>query len=726
MRRTVAALLLAAALLGSAAPSRGQVVVEEVGVFQDQILRATEAFGVKDWARAVHALDPLVSNLTQFEQSGRLQPADEEILLQALELRAACRFHLKDAPGAHEDFVRLVTLRPERPPDQAQAPKVRKLFETVRRGLTGTAILTVDPGDATLTLDGRALGAGYPRALPLLKGLHKLRWAKSGYETASRDLNVEPGGEYPLDVRLSANAKTVYFLVQPEGARLLLGNKLLATADRPATSSDELTVFCRENGVNPAETFVIAAVNLPPGEHQVTLTRDCYESRNFMVRVSVDRDRSIPGYTKPVILQRRTVSFRIHSKPQGAWVTVDSQAAGTTPMVLKDFCVGDHEFLLSKPGSGEYRTRIAVTEAGPSVLEATLRPTLLWAGLTRDQETGADLAKAYSEAIGAGLARLERFNAADSKELNPLLPDTFFESGVEEEERRTSVESLCEAYRSQGMLVGKLLREKAASRLELRLFVPGVSGFDTYSATLKSPMEVPSALENLDADPLPAIRGVPFRVEDLPGYSLPVVVRGAGDLGGPALGDLVVSVGGEPVRAAAAVMAKLAATPGAQVVFRRGAETLPWKPDPSAPDPVVPYAGPTFGYRRAILLERQAVQAEEGGARALSARLNLACALLNLGRGGEALGVLDGVEPTGVPPQRAAALNYIRAVSLARLGKMDAARERAQEAATDAAASLDGYGEIPVQPLAKDLLNQLPAAPAEKIPLPGEPGWSAP
>jgi len=106
------------------------------------------------------------------------------------------------------------------------------------------------------------------------------------------------------------------------------------------------------------------------------------------------------------------------------------------------------------------------------------------------------------------------------------------------------------------------------------------------------------------------------------------------------------------------------------------------------------------------------------------AQMNLACAWLNLGRSGNAFAALEKIPPGGVPPTRAAALAYLKAAALARLGKLAEARELAASAASESAASLDGFGDILVQPLAKDLLNQLPAPPApptQKIPFPGEP-----
>lgn len=707
-------------LMACFSPVRSQVVVEEVGVFQDQLARAKQAYLDKDWAKAVQALEPLIATLTQWEKTGRIQPSDEEIFLQALELRGLCRGNLKDLPGAREDFSRYVTLRPEKNLSQTPAPKIQKLFDEVRQGLTGTVILTVDPGDAALSVDGRDLGTSYPRALALIKGLHKLRWSRSGYEPVTRDIDVETGAQSTLEIRLAANAKTVYFLVQPEGTRLFLGKKLIATADKPATSSEELARFCKDSGVDPSSTFVIAAVNLPPGEHKVTLTRECYETRDFMVKVSVDQERSVPGYTKPVILQRRAVDFKVTSAPSGATVAIDGKSVGVTPVVLAKFCVGEHEFLLSKAGAGEYRAKLTITETGPFTLEATLRPTLLWAGLTRDQETSAELAKAYDESIRAAAVKLLRFNATFSTESDPLLPDTYFDEGIGDEDRVTSVESLCEAYRCQGVLVGKVSRRKGAAHLDLRLFLPGVTGFDTFSADIKSPMEADACLGSLDADPAGALSGGAFQVSDLPGFPTPVVIHGSGDPMGPALGDRVERIGETPVHDAETVRRLLGGEPGLEITFRRGEETFTWKPSRYLA-PVIPYSGPSAAYRRSVLLFRQAVQAGETDGATLVAKMNLACAWLNLGRAGNALAALDGATSAGNNPERLSSVAYLRAVALARLGKLDEAREQAATAAADSSASLDGLGEIPVQPLAKDLLNQLPAPTVTRLPFPGEP-----
>lgn len=739
MSRVGFAILLALALCAGA-PAFPQVVVEEVGVFQDQLLRAKQAFDDKDFPRAIQSLDPLVAGLSKWDASGRMQAGDEEILLEALELRALCRASGRDSAGAREDFARLVTLRPERPLSRTPAPKVRKLFDDARRELTGTALLTVEPGDADLAVDGRPLGSGYPRALPLRKGLHHLTWTRSGYEPAARQVEVEAGEEVSVDVRLIPNAKTVFFLVQPEGTELHVGKKKFAAADKSALYREDLARLCRDAGLDPAETFVIEATNMPPGEHRVTLKRDCHESKEFVVKVSVDQERSVPGYTRPVVLQRRTVRFRITSSPSGASVEIDGKPRGTTPLLLEEFCVGEHDFRLAKQGAGEYRTTLALSESGPYELAAKLRPTLLWVGLTRDQEAGADLTRATDEVLRGALGRLERFNCALSQEANPLLPDTFFDAGIPEEERRTTVEALCEAYRCQALLAGRLTRTRAGMHLELRLFLPGVSGHDAFAADLRSPMDSPQALSAIDENPAsPAV----LSMADLPGIPRPVVIRGSGDPEGPAIGDRVDSVAGKAVVSAAEGTRLLGEHAGGELVFRRGGESRTWIIPRSVAPSLVPYSGPDASYRRRVLLFRQAAHMGEGTSspEVFAARLNLAFTWLCLGRAHDALEAVRDIDDSEIPSGRTAALAYLRAVALARTGKPDLARELATVAIADSGATLDGLGEIPVQPLAKDLMDQLPApavplppAPQEptnpapgpqpsRMPLPGDPGW---
>ena len=95
-----------------------------------------------------------------------------------------------------------------------------------------------------------------------------------------------------------------------------------------------------------------------------------------------------------------------------------------------------HDLIIQKAGVGLYRSSLNVTEVPAFTVEATLRPTLLWVGLTRDQEVTSRQQEAASEAMAGSLGGMVHFNAVIADEKNPVLPDTFFTPVWEPRTRR--------------------------------------------------------------------------------------------------------------------------------------------------------------------------------------------------------------------------------------------------------------------------------------------------
>jgi hypothetical protein len=127
-----------------------------------------------------------------------------------------------------------------------------------------------------------------------------------------------------------------------------------------------------------------------------------------------------------------------------------------------------------------------------------------------------------------------------------------------------------------------------------------------------------------------------------------------------------------------------------------------------------------FGYRRAWLLARQAALSGATPDQRLWAGMSLACAEMNLGRPEQALAALDGLSAPPAGPLSDKALAYLKAVALVQLGRGDEAYPLLTAAAADPQASLDGWGDVLLQPLALDLLRQLPPPSAPSLPLPGK------
>jgi hypothetical protein len=694
----------------------GQVVMEEIGALQESYAAALQAYQSVQFPQAITGLNPLIDTLTRWEQGGRLQPSDEVLLERALELRGACAFNLGKSDMARQDWTRLIQLRPEYPFMVAKTPKIVRLFEEIRTSLTGTMILSVEPADSTVLLDGRALPTA-SGSWPVLKGIHVIKASHPGYAPQERELTLDVGTSMAISLKLVPNARTIYFFVQPDGTQLLVDGRAVGRADRTAASQDDWAKFARENGVDPDRIYVIPALHLPPGDHRVALVCPCHRKREFALTVVLDPVSNTPGFVKPIGLERRTVNLEITSHPSGSQVIIDDHVAGTTPLRLSDFCIGPHNLVVQKAGVGLYRSSLNVTEVPVFSVEATLRPTLLWVGLTRDQEVTPRQEEAAAESIAEALYGMVHFNAVLSDEKNPVLPDTFFTPGVGVQDQAAAVKDLCERYRCQGLVAGKLFAESGKMRLSLRLFVPAFSGYDEGEVELKDLADAPSVLSLVDQPMAERAADRLLPLADLAGGKGPTFVRGSADPSGPSAGDTLISVGDKPVPSASAARAAMAAWDNPTLHFIHRGEERSWVFRPPAEVELVAFGGDRYPYRRQWLKAKQATVGAETVQEQLVARLCLCLAELNLGRPVEALKALDPVEAPSAGALDVNTVGYLKAVALVQLGREEEAREPLRAAASDATATLDGLGGALVQPLAQDLLRQLPPPP-----LPPPPG----
>ena|GEM_PF-943917 len=717
-KKTIFALCLT---VGLAASLYAQVVVEEIGALQDSLTKAQVAFQAYKFADALSQLNPVLDTLTKWEKSGRLQAADEALLEKSLELRGVCEFNTGKVDLARQDFIRLVQLRPEHPFVAGKAPKIQRFFEEIRSNLTGTLELEVEPQGSQVLLDGRLLGESAALTLPVLRGLHLLKVTHAGYDAQERDLNMQVGQTLPVSVKLAANARTIYFFVQPSGVQLEVDGKVVGTATQAASSQEEWQQFTQGAGFDPASTYVTVAPYLAPGERRITLVKRCYLKQEFKLPVVLGKSGNPPGFVRPIRLEQKTVELQVTSVPSGAKVLIDGQSFGITPLRREEFCIGEHEFIVSKPGAGEYRATVVVTPQSPFHLEALLRPTLLWAGLTRNQEVTPEQQEAAQTAIAGAFGKMRSFNGTLSQEKDPLLPDTFFTPGVAVQEQADTARRICEKYHSQALVAAQIISVSGKLKLSARLFVPGLQGFDEFTRPLAKAQEAASILADLDQ---PLFDASPRRLIHLADEGLkgPVFLRAVADPQGPQPGDVLLAVGDKAVATAAEACSSLdlATQHSRSVRFSHEGLERTWEFDPAKSRGVLPYAGFDGAYRRMWLLSTQAALSAESPDDRTTAGMSLACAELDLGRPEKALAALDGLQPPEGAALGPSALGYIRAVSLVQLGRPEEARPLLATAAADPGASLDGWGSILVQPLATDLLRQIPPPPAPPLPQPGK------
>lgn len=250
--------------------------------------------------------------------------------------------------------------------------------------------------------------------------------------------------------------------------------------------------------------------------------------------------------------------------------------------------------------------------------------------------------------------------------------------------------------------------------------MPGLPGYDETEASIRSPEEAVTLLDKVDRPLFDQTADQVITLADLPGSPGPTVVKGLAWADGPLASDVLVAVG--PVQTPDAATARAALQESRSPVFRflrRGQERT-WTMKPEMLYAVAPYGGATYGYRRQWLLARQGVAGAETGQEQFFSRANLACADLNLGRPAEALKDLENQQAPAGEGFNASSLGYLRAVALVQLGRVEEARPLLVAASGDEAASLDGLGRVLVEPLAKDLLRQMPPPPVPPAPPTGK------
>lgn len=163
----------------------------------------------------------------------------------------------------------------------AALDNVRREFGCSVRG-GGCAFLTVTPApaDGAVEINGRWMGTGEVRGAPVEAGEAVVTVSRTGYLTASVQIDLAPGEEKTLAVELvSAARRTVSLTSTPPSAAVYLGavwiGKTPLLLDVP---SNRGRLVLKKEGYRDAGTFVGPA---SPGELSVSLDRRLYDEETW-------------------------------------------------------------------------------------------------------------------------------------------------------------------------------------------------------------------------------------------------------------------------------------------------------------------------------------------------------------------------------------------------------------------------------------------------------------
>lgn len=435
---------------------------------------------------------------------------------EALILRVQAHVAFGDLDAAEDDYREILRMRPGYVPEVSLTPaKAMERYRKVRGEMVGVIRLTLDPGDARLSVDGVEAVPSPEGLVPLLSGEHVLRAERAGHDPVQEPVVIEAGKEIPLKLQLMPNARTVVLRTQPEDVEVVLDGVSIGRTARPETLVP---------GQQAAELII---ENLPLGEHQFELRKECYRTERLKDVLTVDLlDRSPKRY-KPVTLVPASSTLAVSGGPSGAVVSVDGDSAGRLPLDPVTVCPGERDIEVRFAGRVIWSSRERFDEAEETRARVVHRPNAALVGADEWPPGFSAFGEQFSTTAGVALP-----GGADLSDMTgwsdvELPPDT-----------------------DVALAVIPAAREGAADRWYL------------YSPMLKAVARLDGAPVSLDRPSWSALRWG-FSVLDSASGGAALVVRvseaGPAATAGLAPGDRIVAVGGREVSGAVDVLTTLGA-----------------------------------------------------------------------------------------------------------------------------------------------------------------------
>jgi hypothetical protein len=350
------------------------------------------------------ALAPLMSSAQDLERHGEVTTVDgQEVTVQLKEglsvsAGTAGTIYTTTTVGGEERPVPVAQVEVSgvegrtatvRVTNQTEPPETGFLasFETVQR--LGTLVVEAEPTGATIRVDGNAAGTGTARE-QVEAGTYAVVADAEGYESARRQVEVEPGATRRISFSLQQASGQLVVEARPDSARILVDGEPQGRGRAEATlSPGTYSVAVRAGGHVPIDTTAEVSVgeqatvdvslrrasgqlvvttepdsatveidgrragpapvvrDLPAGEHEVRATADGYQSTSRNVTV-------VAGEREQVALtldqaSRRAGTLVVETDPGGATVRVDGETIGTAP-VREELSPGEYRVEVEREG----------------------------------------------------------------------------------------------------------------------------------------------------------------------------------------------------------------------------------------------------------------------------------------------------------------------------------------------------------------------------------------
>ncbi|MCQ2322969.1 MAG: PEGA domain-containing protein, partial [Bacteroidales bacterium] len=203
--------------------------------------------------------------------------------------------------------------------------------KTLRPAFGFINVTSTPENGANVFIDNKFAGTTPFKTDRIASGEHKVRVMKEMYSTAEKTVTVTDGNTTQANVALAANFVNTN-VTTDSNSDIYIDNELVGKGRWTGRLSDG------------SHTFEARKASHKPSFKNVTLTLGKDES------ITIPNPEPIYG------------TLDVNSSPMGATIIIDGRNCGTTPKVLYDVLIGNHELRLEKSGCAPVTKTITLDE----------------------------------------------------------------------------------------------------------------------------------------------------------------------------------------------------------------------------------------------------------------------------------------------------------------------------------------------------------------------------
>ena len=196
----------------------------------------------------------------------------------------------------------------------------KKTLTAVLQVKTGVISIKSEPANARIFLDGKEVGTTPDTIQSPVSGSHEVELKLDRYEVWSKRVNVKENKKNTLSAVLRIKAGSLMIESEPSNAKIFLDGEEIGTTPNIIRS-------------------------IAPDTYEVEVRMDGYDVWSEFVDIEGDKEKVITA-----VLQMKTGSISVKSKPTGARIYLDGKEVGTTPDILESVASGSHEVEVRKDG----------------------------------------------------------------------------------------------------------------------------------------------------------------------------------------------------------------------------------------------------------------------------------------------------------------------------------------------------------------------------------------